>query len=108
MVDKDMDSSVFGGAATDGQQPSVAVRVRLLINADGKWAAYGWTAANEEEADEVLFDMMGDNDVMSARSYYLTARIPLPQSHEIAAAVEAVPQTVGSDDATTPNTDESK
>jgi hypothetical protein len=66
----------------------VRVRVRVLLNAEGKWAAYGWTDATDDDCDSVLYDMMGAEDTLSARAYYLTAEIEIPRPVEVAAQVE--------------------
>ena len=66
---------------------TVTVRVRLLMNADGKWAAYGYTVATGDDEDEVLYDMMSSEDTSSARSFYLTAQVPKPQVFDVPAEV---------------------
>ena len=73
---------------TDPQ--TTRVRIKVLINSEGKYAAYGWDAAEDGEPDEVLYDMMDGKDTATAREFWVTAEIPTPQPVEItAAAVEA-------------------
>lgn len=65
------------------------VRVKVLINAFGEWAAYGWTTADNNDADDVLYDMLIDKDTSTARAYWLVADIPLPPDNiEFDAQVE--------------------
>ena len=65
----------------------VHVRVKVIINADGEWAAYSHTH-DTDDSDGVLYDMMDGQDIESARSFYLVADIPLPKSVEIHAKLE--------------------
>lgn len=77
------------GTAAIEQRDTVRVRIKLLMNAGGKWAAYGWNDATDDDATGALYAMMGDEEVDTARTFYLIAEIPKPQPVEIAASVEA-------------------
>lgn len=59
------------------------VRIKVLLNAEGKWAAYGWTNATDGDQDEVLYDMMSGEDTTSAREFWVSADLELPQPIEI-------------------------
>lgn len=69
------------------------IRVRGWINAEGKWAVYGYTDAADDEADSVLQDMMTDDDM--GRPFWLIAEVEAPSPIEVAATVENAP--TGSD-----------
>jgi hypothetical protein len=64
---------------------TVRVRAKVLVNGDGQYAAYGFADADEGTIDDVLSSMMDDHDTFTARSYWLVADIPLPQTVEIEA-----------------------
>ena len=69
----------------------VRVRVKVLVNAAGKYVAYGYTSAGDGDHDDVLCDMMSGEDTATAREFTVTAEIPLPHVVEVAAcAVEAI------------------
>lgn len=66
------------------------IRIKVLVNSDGEYAAYGFDGADVGVLDEVLDDMMSEKDSASAREFWVTADIPMPQPIEIAAStVEA-------------------
>lgn len=62
------------------------IRVRGWINAEGKWAVYGWDGATDDDAESVLQDMMTDSDM--GRPFWLVAEIEVPKAIEIEATVE--------------------
>jgi hypothetical protein len=67
------------------------VRVKLLINSQGEWVAYGWSGAGDDDPDGVLYDMMSDKDTDYAHTVFLTAEVPLPAraEFEVRAQVES-------------------
>jgi hypothetical protein len=69
---------------------TVRVRVRLMIDSKGKWAAYSYSGCTDDEADSVLFDMLPDGEIETARIFVLTADVPMPEIPEIPADVEPV------------------
>lgn len=72
---------------------TIQLRIFVLANAEGKWAAYGWAEANKDEADEVLYDMMSGTEVDTARCYVVTAEIPLPKPHEVVGVAGSAEET---------------
>ncbi len=70
-------------------QKTTEVRIKVMVNKDGRWAAYGYTDATDGDPDDVLYDMMSGEDTTTAREFWITASVPTPQAVEIAAhAVE--------------------
>lgn len=69
------------------------IRIKVLINAEGKFAAYGYTSAVDGEQDDVLYDMMSGEDTATAREFWVNAEIPTPQVVEIEAATVEDVQT---------------
>ena len=61
------------------------IRVRGWLNAEGKWAAYGYKDCTEDEADSVLQDMLPDVDM--GRPFWMTAEIEIPDAVEVVAKV---------------------
>lgn len=59
------------------------IRVRGWINADGKWAMYGYTNSTDDNADSVLQDMMADEDM--GRPFWLVADVEVPEPMEVPA-----------------------
>jgi len=74
---------------------SIAIKIYVLANAEGKWAAYGWTDGTARSADEVLYDMMSNADPDSAKAYLVTAEIPLPEPEKIIGVVGSVEKFSG-------------
>ena len=72
----------------ESETTPVKVRCRMMMNAQGKWAVYGWTGASDDDCDSVLYDMMGGEETNSARQFWITAEVPLPQSVEIEGKLE--------------------
>lgn len=69
------------------------VKIRVIMNGNGDWAAYSWGSAalgatDEENLDGVLYDMMGDKDTGNVRFAYVTADVPLPEDAEVIGTVE--------------------
>lgn len=75
----------------DSSEQTTRVRIKVLVNADGRYAAYGYTDADANGYDDVLYDMMSDEEITSAREFVVTAEIPTPKAVEIeASTVEAI------------------
>ena len=68
------------------QPKTTRVRIKILVNGKGEYAAYGFDAVQNDEADEVLYDMMCSKDTATAREFWVTADIPIPQPVEVTAA----------------------
>ena len=66
-----------------------AVRIKVLINSDGRYAAYGYTEADRDSYDQVLYDMMSGEDDANTREYFVTAMVPTPERLEVVGEVEA-------------------
>lgn len=66
------------------------IRIRLMMNADGEWAAYGWNGASEGDETEVLYDMLSSYDTSNVRTYDLTAEIAAHGVEEIPSIVVKV------------------
>lgn len=69
------------------RRAKVKVRVRGWINAEAKWAVYGYTEATQDDADEVLADMMADADM--GRPFWLVAEVEIPAEIEVPATEES-------------------
>lgn len=55
------------------------VRVQMLIDKDGYWAAYGSSEMDESNAHDSLFHLMSEAaDVEHSHTVFLTADVPLP------------------------------
>lgn len=74
---------------------TVKIRVKALVTAEGKWAAYGWWSADEADCDGVLFDMLCGDHMEIERAVYLVAEIKLPRAVEVAASIEDVAPEAG-------------
>ena len=70
--------------ATDAVSPqhkgvkTQRVRIKVLMNAAGEWSAYGYNDSERGDPDEVLYDMMSDKNVDTARMFWVSADLPLP------------------------------
>lgn len=69
---------------------TITIKIHVLANAQGKWAAYAWTDSTKDGADEVLYDMMSDTDTETARAYVVTAEISLPEPEVVIGVVGVV------------------
>lgn len=64
---------------------TVRIRVQVAVDAQGRWYAYGYHNATQDDAQSVIYDM-ADSDDIAWR--WLTAEIEVPQGQEVAADVE--------------------
>lgn len=65
---------------------TVRVRVPVAVSPDGHWYAYGWHSASENDAQSVIYDMAGDEDLAWR---WLVAEVELPAAQEVQADVES-------------------
>jgi hypothetical protein len=72
---------------------TVKVRIPVAVDPQGRYHAYGWSTGdvsgprNHDELLEVTdTDSIGPNEAW----YWLTAELPVPESVEVEAAVEAI------------------
>jgi len=63
---------------------TVKVRIAVLVDPKGAWAAYGGNGISDATAMDNCLDGVGDNDAR----FWLTAELPVPEAQEIAATVE--------------------
>jgi hypothetical protein len=61
-----------------GSVKTQPVRIKVLLNAAGEWAAYGYNECERGDPDEVLCDMMSDKETDTARMFWVNAELPLP------------------------------
>jgi hypothetical protein len=54
------------------------VRIKVIMNSEGQWGSYSWHNCTDDEPDEVPYDMMGENDILTARVFWVNADLPLP------------------------------
>ena len=66
------------------------VRVRILINKDGEWAAYGWKGASPGDEEDTLYDCLQAYDIGVSRILDLVAEVPVPDVEEIPVIVATV------------------
>jgi hypothetical protein len=66
------------------------IRVRVLINKDGQWAAYGWKGASPGDEEDTLYVCLQEYDVTTSRMVDLTAEIPVPEIEEIMTVVSSI------------------
>lgn len=64
------------------------IRIKVLINAEGQWAGYGWKGASDRDADDTLTECVPYEGAM--QEYWLTADIPVPEAIETPAQCEPV------------------
>ena len=77
-------------AARDRDPPpdTIPVRVRVLVRANGRYAATGYTEACDDDVQDTLWMMLDVEKHCDEVTHTLTAHIPLPRSVEVAANVE--------------------
>ena len=65
------------------------IRVRDWINAEGKWAVYGYTGAIQDDVDGVLIDIMTPDDGDDiGHPFWLVAEVEVPAEIEVPATEE--------------------
>ena len=62
---------------------TVKVRVFAMVNAEGKWAAIGWSDAEGDDPVRSTCSDMLDAEPMEERGYWITAELPVPVEAEI-------------------------
>jgi hypothetical protein len=65
------------------------IKIRVLVNSNGDWAAYSWSDSTPDDCEEVLFDMMGDKDVWNVQFVNVVVDIPVPEEATVEGQVEA-------------------
>ena len=63
------------------------VRIKLLVDASGKYCGYGYHEMGDTDQDDTLYDAVGI-DGGPVQEYWLTADVPLPGAPAIAAVVQ--------------------
>ena len=66
---------------------TISVRIFVLVNAKGKWAAHGRNDCEKAEADATLSIMLDQFEIDTAKTYVVTAEVPLPKPAEIVGVV---------------------
>lgn len=61
------------------------VRIKVLIDAEGNYAGYGFTNARSLELDDTIYEAVPVNGPV--QEYWLTADLPLPSAIEVEATV---------------------
>lgn len=67
------------------------VRVRLMLNADGNWAAYGWDGADPGDEHETLYAMMEASNTDNVRFFDLVTELPIHTVEVVPVEVDAIP-----------------
>jgi len=71
------------------------IRIPLIIDANGKWCAYGWTSVCETQSpDWAMIDEIADNDnpLVCPQRYIVTVTLDVPTERETTAQhVEKAP-----------------
>ncbi len=65
------------------------IRIPLIIDANGKWCAYGYSSATE--ADWSMMDEVADSDapLVCPQQKWITVTVELPVIEELTGAVDA-------------------
>ena len=71
---------------------TIEIKIHVIANADGKWAAYGWTEGMAD-ARENLQCMMENVSPAPEKFYVVTVEIPLPQAEEVIGVVGEVSES---------------
>lgn len=66
---------------------TIKVRVFALVNAQGKWAAIGWSDAENDEAVRSTCSDMLDAEPMQETGFWITAEVSVPEETDIAGEV---------------------
>ena len=66
------------------------LRIPLIIDATGKWAAYGYTSLDkDDDADWSIIDEVADpdNPLVCPQRKWITVEVTLPEVEEVAGSV---------------------
>lgn len=77
------------------KQKTIKIRIAVLVDLEGNWAAAGWKGAKDKEA----LEMAAENDGISGavQTCFVTVEVPQPKPLELTAiAVEAGEQVADS------------
>ena len=72
----------------DPSPDTIPVRVRVLVRANGRYAATGHTDARDDDMQDTLWMMLDVEEHCDEVTHTLTAHVPLPRSVEVVANVE--------------------
>lgn len=67
---------------------TVRVRIAVVVNADGKWSASGWSGADDDVKRGCAFENMSDKEENHDTLHWIEADVPVPQIAE-AKVIEA-------------------
>ncbi|WP_161967689.1 hypothetical protein [Fimbriiglobus ruber] len=68
----------------NGSGEIMQVKIKVLINSDGKYCGYGYEGAKPKDLDDTLYEVVYGGQL---KEYWLTADLPVPVVDEVAATV---------------------
>ena len=83
-----MECAPLRAAERAAAKPTIPLRIRVGVTADGKWSAFGGTAGHMSPTDVVGEDI-GDHGPIVAW-HWITAEVPMPETEQgdVAGTVE--------------------
>lgn len=73
----------------------LTMRIAAIVDANGRWAAQGWTNMDLDEPDWQWIDESADheNDLVCPRRFWITVEVELPTIGEVTGVVEDGPSS---------------
>lgn len=63
------------------------IRIKMAINSEGEWCAYGWQGMNDSDPNDTLYECVPAEGCLM--EHWIIADVPIPHATDIAAIADS-------------------